>query len=76
MTRSYQLSNYTDAYNPKEAGLADLQLQFALPDVHIDVSLEKEDGVTVGTHLSTQRKEHSPLATSLLFIMRIPTLKK
>jgi hypothetical protein len=60
----------------KEADLVDQQLQYAQPDVRIDVSLEREAGVIVGIHPSTQRKEHLRSKILLTSTMRTHTLQK
>ena len=71
MTRSYQLSNYIDVYNQKEADLVDLLLQLELPDVPTDVTLVKVDGAIVGIHQYILRKAHLHLMTLLKYMMKI-----
>jgi hypothetical protein len=68
--------NFTDAYNPKVAGLVDPQLQYAQQDALIDATLVKVVGAILGTQASTQKKAHLPLMTLSKYMTKTLILKK
>jgi hypothetical protein len=53
-----------------------LQLQLEQQVVLTDAFLEKADGAILGTQVSTQKKEHLHLTTSLKYMTKTLILKK